>query len=270
MKSLVVTENTNTSPIAINEIRRDLSQPIYFNDKEVALSLQTLYYSWRNITTAYNNNSFSYIYNGTTYPVNIPDGFYLINDINNYLEFTMNQNNHYVLDSDGNKVYFLSIESNETYYRVEVSCTKIAIPSGGTNPNALVLGSTMQIVIPSTGFKNILGFNAGTYPTTPSTSNYSAVGTNIPVISNVSSVIVTCNLVNNDFNKYRDIITVFSPNDTYGKLLRIEPQNLIWYSVFDGSYNSISIKFYDQDYNPLQLIDKTSCVCNLVFRNEKK
>lgn len=270
MNSLIVTENTNTSATAVNEIRRDLSQPITLINKEVALSLQTIYYSWRNITSAYNNNSFSYIYNGTTYPVNIPDGFYLISDINNYLEFTMGQNNHYVLDADGNRIYFISIQTNETYYRVEISCDKIAVPSGGTNPNALVVGSTMQLVIPNTNFKKILGFTNATYPTTPSTSNYSVVGTTVPIISSVSSVIVTCNLANNEYNRYRDIISVFTPSDTYGKLLKEEPKNLIWYSVFDGSYNSVSIKFYDQDYNPLQLLDKSSCTCNLVFRRGEK
>ncbi len=267
MNSLIVSETTSTSNTAINEIRLDLSRPINFQKKEVALSLLTLYYSWRNITTAYNNNSFSYIYNGTTYPVNMPDGFYLIEDINNYLQLTMDTNNHWVLDADGNRVYFLSIDTNETYYRIQVTASVITVPSGGSNPNTLVTGSTMQLVVPNTDFKTIIGFSNGTYPAAPSSTTYAVNGTNIPVISSVSSILVTCSVSNNDFNQYRDVVAVFSPNQTYGSLLRIEPQNMIWYPVFDGTYSSISIRFYDQSYNPLQIIDKTSCTANLVFKS---
>jgi hypothetical protein len=197
----------------------------------------------------------------------MPDGFYLIEDINNFLQLTMDINNHWVLDADGNRVYFLSIETNETYYRIEMSADVITVPSGGTNPNGLVTGNTMQLVIPNTNFKKIIGFSNGTYPNVPSATIYSVNGSDIPVISSVSSILVTCSVSNNDFNQYRDVIAVFSPSQEYGSLLRVEPQNMIWYPVFDGSYSSISLRFYDQSYNALQIIDKTSCTANLVFKN---
>lgn len=269
MNSLIVSENTSRSPTAVNEIRLDLAHPINFKNKDIALSHLTIYYSWQNVTTSQNNNSFSYIYNSTTYSVTMTDGFYTINDINNYLQLKMFENNHYVLDADGEPVYFMEIATNETYYRITVTANVISVPSGGSNPHSLVTGSTMQLVIPNTAFKTIIGFEAGTYPATPSASNYSVNGATIPIITNVSSILVACNVSNNDFNQYRDVIAVFTPDDVYGKLLRIAPSNFIWYSVFDGSYSNIRLSFYTQDYQPLQIIDKTSCTANLVFRNRE-
>lgn len=269
--SLIVNEKTHRigTSVAANEIRLDLSIPYPFKNKEIALNHQTIYYSWFNITNAYNNTSFSYRYNGTTYPINMPEGFYLIGDINNYLELTMYTNNHYVLDSDANPVYFLKIVENPTYYRVTVVANVVSVPSGGTNPNTLVTGSTMQLVVPDTGFATVIGFSAGNYPTSPSVSNYSANGDKIPEISQVSSVLVGTNISNNDMNQYRDVISIFTPDNTFGSLLKVENRNLIWYPVFDSSYSSISVFFYDQDHRPLQLVDKSSCVANLIFRDRQ-
>lgn len=269
MNSLIISDSTNKTVTATNEIRLDLASSINFKNKQVALSHLTIYYSWRNITNAYNNNSFSYIYNSITYPVNMPDGFYLISDINNFLELTQDLNNHYMLDVDGIRTYFLSIVANDSYYRTTIISNVVALPPGGSNPNSLVTGSTMQLVLPNTNFKTILGFNAGTYPPTSGSSSFAVNGPNIPVISSVSSVLVACNVSNNDFNQYRDVVAVFSPNATYGSLLRIEPTQFIWYPVFDGSYSNVSLQFYDQNYNPLQLIDKSSCTANLVFKNKE-
>jgi hypothetical protein len=267
MNSLIVSENTNKSATVTNEIRLDLATPITFKNQQVALSLLTIYYSWANITTALGNNTFSYIYNSTTYPIVIDDGFYTIDDLNNYLQLKMQQNGHFMLDSIGEPVYFLSIATNETYYRITLSADVIAVPSGGSNPNSLVTGSTMQLVIPNNAFKTLLGFTNGSYPASPSVTNYAVNGSAIPVITNVSSILVSCNVANNDFNQFKDVIAVFTANKPYGSLLPIEPHNLIWYPVFNGTYSNISLRFYDQNYNPLQIIDKTSCTANLIFKS---
>ena len=66
--------------------------------QKVALANLQMYYSTFNITAANNNNSFSYTWvDGIVYQVLIPDGFYDIPSLNNYLHFTMVQNKHYLL-----------------------------------------------------------------------------------------------------------------------------------------------------------------------------
>jgi len=266
--SIVITNKTHRGSVAYNEIRLDFkgSDSQTYKNEEIALNKLTIYYSWRNILSEYNNNKLSYIYNGVTYDITIPDCFFTINDINNYLQLKMKQNGHFTLDSEGSEVYYIDISENLSYYSCTINLTKLTLPISGSNPNAMVLsGNTMQLVLPAS-FNELLGFNAGTYPATPSATNYGINSHFVPIITKVSSIIVTCSIASNNTSQYSDMIYIFSPNDTYGKLLREVSENLTWYNVFDGNYKSISIKFYDQDYNPLKIIDKDSLVCNLISR----
>ena len=172
--SIVITNKTHRGSVAYNEIRLDFkgSDSQTYKNEEIALNKLTIYYSWRNILSEYNNNKLSYIYNGVTYDITIPDCFFTINDINNYLQLKMKQNGHFTLDSEGSEVYYIDISENLSYYSCTINLTKLTLPISGSNPNAMVLsGNTMQLVLPAS-FNELLGFNAGTYPATPSATNY--------------------------------------------------------------------------------------------------
>eukprot|EP01041_Mallomonas_annulata_P020772 gene20772-40659_t len=87
----------------------------------VAVSTISQYFSTYNITTAYNNNSFKYIWvDGSTYTVSIPDGYYSFSDLNLYLEYVLITNGHYLTTSTGDYVYLLQLGLNTTYYSIEL------------------------------------------------------------------------------------------------------------------------------------------------------
>ncbi len=71
---------------------------------EMSINQVTIPYSWRNVTAALGNNTFSYyIPNSsnvqTAYTVTLADGFYTLSDINNALQATMKTNGHYWYDT---------------------------------------------------------------------------------------------------------------------------------------------------------------------------
>ena len=82
-----------------------------------------MYYSTFNITAANQNNTYNYTWvNGVSYSVVMPDGFYDAASLNNFLHFTMIQNKHYLIDTTGNFVYFLTLTTNSNAYAIELNC----------------------------------------------------------------------------------------------------------------------------------------------------
>jgi hypothetical protein len=145
--------------------------------QKIALASLQMYYSTFNITSANRNNSFSYVWvNGITYTVTVPDGFYDITALNNYLRFTMVQNTHYLTTTSGNFVYLLSLGINPSRYAVQLNCFRISAAIATANSWLLPLGATWfpptnvivpELIVPSaltSNFGLVIGFNAGTYP----------------------------------------------------------------------------------------------------------
>ena len=80
---------------------------------EIAISNITMPYSWYNISTFYNNNTFQFTWTVgttlTTYTVVLPNGFYTVNDINYYLQQYCITNGFYLINASGQYVYYLTI-----------------------------------------------------------------------------------------------------------------------------------------------------------------
>ena len=48
----------------------------------------------------------------------------------------------------------------------------------------------------------------------------------------------------------------FVPNKSFGQLLDISPENLIFLKTFDSEFLCIGLLFTDQNSNPLEIVDK--------------
>ena len=71
---------------------------------EMSINQVTIPYSWRNVSSALGNNTFSYYLPNssnvqTAYTVTLADGFYTITDIQSALQATMKTNGHYWYDT---------------------------------------------------------------------------------------------------------------------------------------------------------------------------
>jgi hypothetical protein len=266
--------NTSTNPSQMTIVFPNQQT---FKDKEIALSNIIMYYSWRNITAAYGNNDISYNWNGTNHPIIFPDGFYTTstseNDINAYIQLQMLQNGHYLKDANGNIVYFLSLSLNIVYYAFTLTCTPIpaSLPVGYTNPAGITLsGFTPQLVVSNSNFKTIIGFNAGSFPASATnTILYQINSVVTPQTSPTNCVVVRSNLVSaNGLNLFPDALHVFTPTVGYGSQIIERPTRLVFFPIADGAYSQMVLKFSDQNGNPLQIIDPTTTIVQLVIRNK--
>lgn len=272
----IVLNNThlNKSDSTNSEYIYTFPNSVNFKDEQIALGALKIYYSWRNITSALGNNQFSYIWtNDTTYTVTITDGFYTIEQLNSYLQSIMIQNKHYLIDSTGNYVYYLELQTNSTTYAIELrsyilptSQSNFTIPSGFVFPST---SKCPQFVIPNTNIQNIFGISAGTYPPTQQNSNYVKSSDFTPQVSPVQSVFLTCNLINSKYSYPSNILTSFAPDVTYGSLINIDSKSLIFNDVEQGYYNQIRIRFLDQNFSPLPIID-SNLIILLVIKNNKE
>lgn len=259
---------------------------VEFKNDQVAVSSINMYYSWFNITSAdtgsrYNNNVFQYVwYNfagSATSTITIPDGYYTVSDLNAYLQSQLVANGHYLVNSVGENVYYLELVENATRYAVQFNSYPIptALPGGFTNPAVItfpVVATTPQIIIPSTNnFDDIIGFTAGTYPSPTQTTNYSKISDFTPQVSPVSSLILSCTLLNNRYAIPSTLLYSFSSaGTTFGSLISIQPPEMSFVDIQDGSYTEFTIEFRDQALRRVAINDSNLVVMLTIRDNKEK
>ena len=264
-------------------------------DDTVAVSHFNVYFSWFNITAKYNNNFFQYKWWDMSgdltqiIDVTIPDGFYSVNTLYEYIQSVMVQNGHYLETLDGgNYVYFIELLTNSTYYSVEwrLSSANSSMDFGsGLNPvtdyckapTTWALPSqfeTPEIIIPSNNkFGELVGFNQGSniyedLTVQPSTNEkYSFLNHVAPNMLPSSSYIVTCNLVNNDLSIPNDVLYSFTiPNNVgFGDLIS-NNSDVIFSKIKEGTYTQLVLDIFDQDFNRLQISDPNMLVVLSVIK----
>jgi len=262
MPAIVLNSKQNTLKDSMNKIGIRFPQP-YTSSPGDKLSLVSLsmYYSWNNVSSFFNNLSCSYVWtNGTTYPVVFPEGNYTVNDLSGYIQLVMFNNGHYLLDSNGKPVYYLSFVVNPVYYTVTLTCSLVpaVLPSGYTNPNAVVLNKVPQLVTGTNSWAKLIGFaNSSSFPATLSNVPAQFNSTLIPEVSPVTEVNVICNWVNDSrFSQYPSVIDTFVPDVGSGQLISYKPPVVMSYPVSGATYTGIVVEFVDQEYRPLQIKDR--------------
>lgn len=245
------------------------------NGSEMCISGITIPYSWYNIQQQfYNNTTFQYTWTEaaitTTYTVVLPNGYYSVNTINDYLQGELINQGLYLVDSNGDNVYYLALVYNVSTYSVQLLsfAVPIALPAGYTNPAALVfptIASTPQLIILSTNnFGSIIGFTAGTYPPAIQATNYSILSNTLPNGSPVNSIIVRCNLVSNNVVSPSDILDSFPINGTFGSNLNVTPNFEKWIKIKSGRYTNFTITFQDQNFRSIPILDSNLLITLLL------
>jgi len=185
--------------------------------QKLALGSIQMYYSTFNITSAQSNNQFSYIWvDGREITVTIPDGFYDIGQLNDFLHFVMVQQGHYLLDSTGNYYYFITFVVNASTYQININTYPMSLVlypvstyTIGTYATSTITSSSPSTPVPwsrptntitpmlrvlANNFRNIIGYTAGYYPqgqvgyssTVPTTPLAPATITNSPTSTTFS------------------------------------------------------------------------------------
>ena len=232
---------------------------------EMAISSFVLPYSWFNVTNLYNNRtiSFSFPTGAITYALNItlPEGFYTVADIQNYIYLECINAGLYLIDSSGNYVLYANIYSNATYYAntINLSLVPIALPAGWSFATSGIYSSLAGLptvaATPSCSFAAtgslavLLGFNAS-QTLASAAASYSTNSPNTPIGSTVNGIIVRCSIINNPVIVPSDVLDAISiTGATFGANINYLPSFQKYVDVSDGNYNQLTITLVDQNLN---------------------
>ena len=81
------TENSKTSKPHVLTLKLTNKLDLRFGEKVIALSNLSIYYTWKNIKSSYNNNKFKISAPTWNDEFELPDGSYSILDIQDYFEY---------------------------------------------------------------------------------------------------------------------------------------------------------------------------------------
>jgi len=257
------------------------SKPFVAKDMEICVQKCYIYNSVFNVKSGtYTNNQFSYIFptssGDQTYVVSIPDGYYSVSDLSDYINYAQKANGNYLLDSTGTEIYYTTLTENRVSYSVTISQTLFptALPTGYTTPSNFsgfpATSTTPQLIVPATAFATLIGFVAGTYPAVAATSFYSVSGTLVPQIDPTYAYHICTTMCNNQYvNTHSSAIATFTfAGIPLGQQLPIEPNNLSWFPIMDGNYQTMQFYFISQNFAPMLILD-TDIILVVLIRKRK-
>ena len=179
-------ENSRTSEYHVLVLKVANKLDLTRGQRSVALSNLSIYYTWRNIKSSYNNNKFEISASTWSDEFELPDASYSISDIKDYFEYILKKHSESV-DNPSIKIYVNKIENRITF---EV---KNGYYLEHLTPETMKLLENTEIKI--TKNKN---------------------GANDPHLEIVELVLTHCNLVNNNYQQNFQILYTFVPNKPFG------------------------------------------------------
>lgn len=272
-KSLIVNESNLVAGSNGSQYKFKFNSSQAFNNNKIGLSKLSMYYSWYNIDSQlYNNHQFTYIWFNSSGSVasqqlvTIPDGYYTVDSLNLFLQSEMKKRGHYMKPLSGQnlpEIYYISIQTNPTYYacQLQIDPMPITIPTGYEKGGTWGLPPTVrtpQLVLSSSNlFRDLLGFNAGSYPPTILNTSYVKLSDKTPRMAPTNSLMIRiAQCSNGGLTNPNDIVYIFTQGiSSYGDLIEEAPSNVDYIPISNGSYNELSISFVNQDGLPVKIKD---------------
>ena len=202
----------------------DLKNP----NKNMALGSLSIYYTWKNVKSTYNNNKFKISVPTWNETFDLPDGSYNIPEIQYYIEYTIK--NHETIGETAPILIYANTITNRIVFKIKAGY-KLELLSKET---IKLLGSTKDTIDADKNSENV------------------------PRLENVEIVLVHCNLVNNSYQQASRVLLTFVPNKQYGQLISISPNSLIFLKTMNTESSEIDIWFTDQNNNALEIEDNVN------------
>ena len=185
------TENSKTSKSHVLSLKLTNKLDLRFGEKVIALSNFSIYNTWKNIKSTYNNNTFKISLPTWNDEFYFPDESYSISDIQGYFEYILKKHGEDI-DKPSVQIYVNKIE-NRVIFKI-----KNGFSLGLLTPESMkVLGSTKNKI---TKDKN---------------------GENVPHLEITEVVLIHCNIVNNNYQQDSRVLYTFVPNNPFSSLLEI-------------------------------------------------
>ena len=218
-------ENSRTPEPHILKLKLTDKLDLRLDEKVIALSNVSMYYTWNSIKSSYNNNKFKISTPTWNEEFTLPDGSYSVSDIQDYLQYILKKHGENT-DKPSIQIYVNKI-TNRIAFKIKKGYSLKLL----TKETRKVLGSIKNKI---TKDKN---------------------GENVPHLEITEVVLVHCNIVNNDYQHDSRVLYTFVPNKSFGSLLDISPSNHIFLKTFNSEYDEIVVWFTDQNSKPLEIED---------------
>ena len=188
----------------------------------------SIYYTWKNIKSAYNSNKFKTsapTWNDTFY---LPDGSYTLEDIQDYFEFIIEK--HETLTEDPPVRIYPNKTKNRIVFKIKTGY-KLELLS---SERMKLLGSTKK------------------------DADQDKNGEDLPKLESSKVVLVHCSLVNNMYQQTSKVLFTFVPNKQFGQLINIAPHSLTMLGTTNTEFSSIEVWFTDQNSEPPEIEDNVN------------
>ena len=182
----------------------------------MTLANLSIYYTWKNIKSEYNNNKFKISAPTWNDTFDLPDGSYSIADIQNYSECIIKK--HETLTENPpvqicpNKIKNRTVFKIKTGYKLDLL----------TLETMRLLGSTKKDVDADKSSENV------------------------PKLESIEVALVHCNLVKSDYQHSSKVLLSFVPNKQLGQLINISPNSLRMMNTINTEFSYVEVWFTDQ------------------------
>ena len=107
-------ENSKTSKPHVLILKLTNKLDLRIGEKIIALSNLSIYYTWKNIKSSYNNNKFKISAPTWNDKFELPDGSYSVSDIQDYFEYILKKHGENT-DKPSVQIYVNKIENRITF-----------------------------------------------------------------------------------------------------------------------------------------------------------
>ena len=177
------------------------------SNKIIALVNLNIYYTWKNIKSAYNSNKFK-----TSAPTwkdefDLPDGSYSILDVQDYFEYIIKK--HETIANNPPVQIFINKIKNRLVFQIKTGY-KLELLS----PEATKLLESAK--------KDV---------------DQDKDGENVPKLESIEVVLVHCNLVNNNYQQASKVLFTFVSDKQFGQSIPIAPHSLTMLKLLMQNFN---------------------------------
>ena len=212
------------------KFKYDLIDKLDFRNpnKNMAHANLSIYYTWKNVKSTYNNNKFKISAPTWNETFNLPDGSCNVSEIQDYIEYIIKK--HETIGENAPILIYANTINNRKVFKIK-SGYKLELLSKGTMK---LLGSTKDIIDSDKNSENV------------------------PKLENVEVVLLHCNLVNNSYQQASRVLCTFVSTKQYGQLVSISPKSIIFLKTMNTEFSEIEVWFTDQNNNALEIEDNVN------------
>ena len=222
------TENGKTNEP--HRFKLDLTDKLNLKNqkKNMALANLSIYYTWKNIKSKYNNNKFKISTPTWNDAFVLPDGSNTISNIQDFFEFIIKK--HETLTENPPIQIYPNKIKNRIVFKVKT-------------------GYKLELLTPET--MRLLG-------NTKKDVDADKNSENVPKLESVEVVLVHCNLVKNDYQHSSKVSFSFVPNKQFGQLISISPNTLTMMNTVNVEFSFVEVWFTDQASKALGIEDNVN------------